>query len=107
MGLSHDFADVAVGFYAIPWLEFPAGSLFTLAQELVLLCAEPTKLFPLRFLSLTWKTFFTNAFKLSPSHSFLRKPPWYIWCIFHKAPILFKTISSSKSYIKMKDPPMF
>lgn len=50
MGLSHDFADVALGFYAIPLLEFPAGSLFTLAQELILLYAEPTKLFPLRFL---------------------------------------------------------
>lgn len=50
MGLSHDFADVALGFYAISLLEFPAGSLFTLAQELILLYAEPTKLFPLRFL---------------------------------------------------------
>lgn len=48
MGLSHDSLDLRV--FAIPLLEFPAGSLFALVQELILLCAEQTKLSPLLFL---------------------------------------------------------
>ena len=50
MSNSHDFVELSLGFYASLLRSFPTGSPFTLVQELILLSAEPTKLFPFHFL---------------------------------------------------------